>query len=332
MTTARRSPGMHQIKHDEATGLPADSSSESAPPPRHPRYAHTAVVRQATGGRALAVFAAAVLLAMVSAAIGAGAAVTAASYIDRPGTVATARSLLATPTLPPGSIEQVAAEVLPSVVELQTTQGQDVATGSGIILSADGLILTNNHVVAPPTDNAAGQKPAQTHVTLADGRTAPFSIVGTDPASDIAVVRGQGLSDLTPITFGSPASLQVGQQVVAVGSPLGLNGTVTSGIISALNRTVSSTGDPSFTLLHVIQTDAPLNPGNSGGALVNLKGQLIGINSAIASTGDASAETGSTGLGFAIPADQAKAIADALTSAAAAQPSPLGVRADAATR
>lgn len=278
----------------------------------------------------MAVFAGAVLLAMVSAGIGAAVAVTAAPYIDRASTAA-AGSLLATPTLPPGSIEQVAAKVLPSVVELQTTQGPDIVTGSGVILSADGLILTNSHVVAPPIDNAADRETAQTQVTLADGRSAPFSIVGTDPASDIAVVRGQGLSGLTPITFGSSATLQVGQRVVAVGSPLGLNGTVTSGIISALNRTLSSAGDPSSTVLHVIQTDAPLNPGNSGGALVNLNGQLIGINSAIASAGDASAETGSTGLGFAIPADQVKAIADALNAAAAAQHSPRGVHFDVST-
>jgi putative serine protease PepD len=321
MSTQRRSPGMHQVQHGEATELSAESGPDSAPRPRHRRYART-----------LAVFAGAVSLATVSAGIGAGVAVTAAPYIDRASTAAAAGSLLATPTLPPGSIEQVAARVVPSVVELQTTRGQDIFTGSGIILSADGLILTNSHVVAPLTDDAAGEETAQTQVTLADGRNAPFSIVGTDPASDIAVVRGQGLSGLTPISFGSSATLQVGQRVVAVGSPLGLNGTVTSGIISALNRTVSSAGDPSSTVEHVIQTDAPLNPGNSGGALVNLNGQLIGINSAIASPGDGSGETGSTGLGFAIPADQAKAIADALNAAAAAQPSPHGVQVGVATR
>jgi putative serine protease PepD len=323
---------MHQVKHDEATELSADSSADSPPPPRHRRYAPIPVVRDAKPSRALAVFAGAVLVVIVSGGIGATVAVTAAAHIDRAITASAAGSLLATPTLPSGSIEQAAAKVLPSVVELQTTQGQDNLTGSGIILSADGLILTNSHVVAPPTDNAAGRETAQTQVTLADGRTAAFSIVGTDPASDIAVVRGQGLSGLTPIAFGSSASLQVGQQVVAVGSPLGLNGTVTSGIISALNRTVSAAGNPSSTVLHVIQTDAPLNPGNSGGALVNLNGQLIGINSAIASLGGATAETGSAGLGFAIPADQARAIADALNAAAAAQPSPVGVRAHAATR
>jgi putative serine protease PepD len=279
----------------------------------------------------LAVFAGAVLVAMVSAGVGAAVALTADPHTGRANTATAAGSLVATAILPSGPIEQVAAKVLPSVVELQTTQGPDIEVGSGIILSADGLILTNSHVVAPPTSDAAGQGTAQTQITLADGRTAPFSIVGTDPASDIAVVRGLGLSGLTPITFGSSANLQVGQQVVAVGSPLGLNGTVTSGIISALNRTVSPAGEPSPAVLHAIQTDAPLNPGNSGGALVNLNGQLIGINSAIAMPGNASAETGSTGLGFAIPVDQAKTIADKLTTAAAAQPSPRGVPVNAAT-
>jgi putative serine protease PepD len=153
-------------------------------------------------------------------------------------------------------------------------------------------------------------------VTFADGRTAPFTVVGTDPASDIAVVRAQGVSDLTPITIGSSADLRVGQNVVAVGSPLGLEGTVTTGIVSALNRPVSTSGESGNqnTVLDAIQTDAAINPGNSGGALVNMNGDLVGINSAIATMGgdSADAQSGSIGLGFAIPVDQAKRIADEL--------------------
>ena len=144
-------------------------------------------------------------------------------------------------------------------------------------------------------------------MTLSDGRTAPFTVVGTDPADDIAVIRVENLSGLTPITIGSSKDLKVGQNVVAVGSPLGLQGTVTTGIISALNRPVA-TGDEQtgqHSVMSAIQTDAAINPGNSGGALVDMNGDLIGVNSAIASMGggqdSAGAQAGSIGLGFAIP-------------------------------
>jgi putative serine protease PepD len=125
-------------------------------------------------------------------------------------------------------------------------------------------------------------------------------------------VRVQGLTGLTPIMLGSSDNLLVGQQVVAVGSPLGLNGTVTSGIISALNRSLPSANKPAITALPTIQTDVLLNPGNSGGALVDMNGQLIGINSAIASPDSTSWQSGSTGIGFAIPVEQATRIADRL--------------------
>jgi putative serine protease PepD len=167
-------------------------------------------------------------------------------------------------------------------------------------------------------------------VTFADGSTAPFTVVGTDPASDIAVVRAQGVSGLTPISLGSSAELRVGQDVVAIGSPLGLEGTVTTGIISALNRPVAAGGDANNqnTVLDAIQTDAAINPGNSGGALVNMSGELVGINSAIATLGGDSpdAQSGSIGLGFAIPVDQAKRIADELISTGTASHASLGVQ------
>jgi putative serine protease PepD len=168
-------------------------------------------------------------------------------------------------------------------------------------------------------------------VTLSDGRTAPFSVVGADPSSDIAVVRVQGLSGLTPIALGSSKDLKVGQNVVAVGSPLGLQGTVTTGIVSALDRPVSTGDGPDQnTVLDAIQTDAAINPGNSGGALVNMNGELIGVNSAIASLGgggnSSDAQSGSIGLGFAIPVDQAKRIADELVSTGTATHASLGVQ------
>ncbi len=246
------------------------------------------------------------------------------------------------------------------MVKLQIDMGQGSESGSGIVLSSDGLILTNNHVVAAISGPAEGQAmpsglgglddqdtpggpgipggqgmpggDAQATVSFSDGRTVPFTVVGTDPADDIAVVRAQGVSGLTPITLGSSKDLKVGQNVVAIGSPLGLQGTVTTGIISALDRPVT-TGDAStgqHSVMDAIQTDAAINPGNSGGALVNMNGELIGVNSAIASLGggqdSAGAQSGSIGLGFAIPADQAKRISDELVSTGTATHASLGVQ------
>jgi putative serine protease PepD len=244
---------------------------------------------------------------------------------------------------PAGSVEQVAAKVMPSVVKLQIDMGGQGDEGSGIVLSADGLILTNNHVVAPAAGQGQGAQPtsadstdggqATKTVTFSNGQTAPFTVVGTDPAGDLAVVRAQGVSGLTPITVGSSKDVKVGEQVVAIGSPLGLQGTVTTGIVSALDRPVAA-GDGSggnASVLDAIQTDAAINPGNSGGALVNMNGELIGVNSAIASMGGADAgsgggQSGSIGLGFAIPADQAKRIADELVSTGTASHGSLGVQ------
>ncbi len=234
----------------------------------------------------------------------------------------------------PGSVEQVAAKVMPSVVKLQITAGQGMAEGSGIVLSPDGLILTNNHVVAPAVQGGAGAQPAAfdggdspATVTFSDGRSVPFTVVGTDPIGDLAVVRAQGVSGLTPITIGSSKDVKIGQEVVAIGSPLGLQGTVTKGIVSALNRPVTA-GDgegSSPVVLDALQTDAAINPGNSGGPLVDMNGDLIGVNSAGASMGSGSSG-GSIGLGFAIPSDQAKRIADELISSGTASHGSLGVQ------
>jgi len=268
-------------------------------------------------------------IALVSAGIGGGVAT-----LVRPErtTVATSVSGV-TPgkpaaNLPAGSVEQVAAKVVPSVVKLETVMGRQSEEGSGIIISADGIILTNNHVVAAAKDAAPGS--TQTKVTFATGATATYKVLGTDPSSDIAVVKADGVSGLTPIVVGSSSGLRVGQDVVAVGSPLGLEGTVTTGIVSALNRPVAAGGDPQNqnTVLDAIQTDAAINPGNSGGALVDMSGQLVGVNSAIATLGgDAGqSQSGSIGLGFAIPVDQAKRIADELIQNGTAAHASLGVQ------
>ena len=320
--------------------------------------APTAPIRQVRRrSRAGAVLIGAASVAVVSGGVGAAVI---ATHHDRPAAAQAAAPAVSSPSKPvaappPGSVEQVAAKVVPSVVKLQIDTAQGSGEGSGIVLSSDGLILTNNHVVAAVSGPADGQdmpsglgglddqllpggrglsgQDAQATVTFSDGRTVPFSVVGTDPADDIAVVRAQGVSGLTPVTLGSSKDLKVGQNVVAIGSPLGLQGTVTTGIISALDRPVT-TGDEStgqHSVMNAIQTDAAINPGNSGGALVNMNGELIGVNSAIASMGGGAQDSpggpsGSIGLGFAIPSDQAKRIADELVSTGTATHASLGVQ------
>ncbi|HEX7429491.1 MAG TPA: trypsin-like peptidase domain-containing protein [Mycobacterium sp.] len=306
--------------HDPYRGAPQQPPTALPPRPAPKR------------SRAGALTAGALAIAVVSAGIGGGVALVAKPDSSTGGgTSITAAPSVPAASLPAGSVEQVAAKVVPSVVKLETDMGRASEEGSGIILSSDGLILTNNHVVA------AAKGGPETTVTFSDGRTAQFTVVGTDPSSDTAVVRADGVSDLTPITLGSSANLRVGQDVVAIGSPLGLEGTVTTGIISALNRPVAAGGDASNqnTVLDAIQTDAAINPGNSGGALVNMNGELVGVNSAIATLGGESvdAQSGSIGLGFAIPIDQAKRIADELIQNGSASHASLGVQVgnDAAT-
>ncbi len=222
-------------------------------------------------------------------------------------------------TTPLSPVEAVAARVLPSVVQLQVEGPTGAGEGSGIVLSADGLLLTNNHVIE------AAASSGQVVAVFQDGTNAPARIVGRDPSSDLAVLRAQGVSGLTPVALGNSDSVRVGQQVVAFGAPLGLGGTVTTGIVSALDRAVSvgeESGASEATVLSALQTDAAINPGNSGGPLVDMQGALIGINSAIATTG---AEGGSIGVGFSIPINQAKRVAEELERTGRATRAVLGV-------
>ena len=194
--------------------------------------------------------------------------------------------------------EAVAAEVLPSVVKVNVAGPQGQGSGSGIVLSADGEILTNYHVV-----EVAAQEGDMT-VDFDDGTSATAEVVGTDPLSDLAVIQAEDVSGLTPATIGSSDQLDVGEGVVAIGSPFGLEATVTSGIVSSLNRPVSipdDAGASTDTTYPAIQTDAAINPGNSGGPLVNLAGEVVGINSSIRTAASSAGEGGSIGLGFAIP-------------------------------
>lgn len=223
----------------------------------------------------------------------------------------------------------VAKAVSPSVVSIDVQTANGAGAGSGVIYDAKGQILTNNHVVA-------GASSGSITVTLADGRTYAASIVGTDPSTDLAVIRLQGAPpDLTPISVGDSSSLAVGAPVMAVGNPLGLSGTVTTGIVSALDRPVTTGGaqqspfgnqaTPDAVVTNAIQTSAAINPGNSGGALVNAKGQLVGINSAIAQLGGGGGQSGNIGIGFAIPVNEAKSIATQLITKGRADHAFLGV-------
>lgn len=205
-----------------------------------------------------------------------------------------------------GSVSAIAAAIVPSVVTVQVRRGDLRGTGAGVIVRSDGYILTNNHVVAPQGQTGTltvDLSPAQSGI--------PATIVGRSPVDDLAVIKVD-LGSLRAARLGRSATLQVGDEVVAVGAPLGLSGTVTSGIVSALARNIDVPGEGSATTVlgNAIQTDAAINPGNSGGALVDVTGAVVGINSAIASTSDSNTESGSIGVGFAIPIDYARSVAE----------------------
>ena len=218
---------------------------------------------------------------------------------------------------------------IPSVVSIQFQSASGSGgSGSGVVIDDSGLILTNNHVVEGAADGGS------LTVTLQDGTSTSAEIVGRDPSSDLAVVRVQNVDNLVAVKMGDSDNLQVGETVIAIGSPLGLNGTVTTGIVSAKNRpVVAGSGSGDGSVLNAIQTDAAINPGNSGGALVNLNGELVGINSAIATLGASApgSQSGSIGLGFAIPIDQAKWISQQLIDNGTVQHALLGVSVEDAT-
>jgi len=214
------------------------------------------------------------------------------------GTSASSSTASACPVTP------VANQVIPSVVTIAASGPSGSGTGSGEFIRSGGYILTNNHVISIAANGGSVK------VLFADGHTEPATITGRDPQTDLAVLKVQTSRELKVISLGSSSSVKVGQPVVAVGAPLGLSGTVTSGIVSALDRTVEVPGenDRSALLVSAVQTDASINPGNSGGALVNCEGQLVGVPTAGATVPNSGG--GSIGLGFAIPVDLANRIAD----------------------
>ncbi|WP_081790652.1 S1C family serine protease [Nocardioides sp. URHA0032] len=233
---------------------------------------------------------------------------------DTPGTVSDGLAGVDTVSEAPlpagnGSIAAVAARLLPSTVQISAEyQGQEGgATGSGFVLDRQGHIVTNNHVVQD-----ADQDKGPINVVDEDGNSYPATVVGRSSVYDLAVLYVPKAKGLEPAALGSSQALRVGESVVAIGSPLGLSSTVTAGIVSALHRpvTTGSTGDDS-SYINAVQTDAAINPGNSGGPLVNLRGQVVGVNSAIATTGGTvGGESGNIGVGFAIPIEQVRITAD----------------------
>jgi putative serine protease PepD len=261
-----------------------------------------------TKGQLWLILAGAVVLALVAGFLG--------GLLAR-GTSPTASTVPAT-TLAAGSgvgscdATAVAEHVLPTIVTISVANGSASGVGSGEIIRSNGYIVTNNHVISPAATGGT------ITVLYSSGESVPAKLVGRDPRSDLAVLKVESSTALPTIALGTSADVAVGQPVVALGAPLGLSGSVTAGIVSALGRdvTVPSDNNQTTILAGALQTDAAINPGNSGGALVDCTGKLIGINTAIATVPNASGEAGggSVGIGFAVPIDRASAIADQIIS------------------
>ncbi|MDQ3600191.1 MAG: trypsin-like peptidase domain-containing protein, partial [Actinomycetota bacterium] len=228
---------------------------------------------------------------------------------------------------PAGSVADVADRVLPAVVSIEIRVGDQGGFGSGVVIDGAGFVLTNNHVVSP----AAGNPDATLETVFADGTRVPARIVGRDPKTDLAVLKVE-VANPTVAQLGRSGALEPGDGVIAIGSPLGLASTVTTGIVSAVDRPVRLQGDGSDTnaVIDAIQTDAAINPGNSGGALVDSSGAVVGINTAIRTLGGGEGG-GSIGLGFAIPIDDARVIAEELIRSGRVRHPDLGVNAASVT-
>jgi len=267
-----------------------------------------------------------VLVAAITAlVVAAGTALATTWFVDRDTPAATVSvPVVGSSTVAP-DWERVAVAVQASVVAIAVTTSDGDGEGSGVIISADGDVLTNNHVVQGADDDTVA-------VTLFDGRIYPAEIVGLDPTTDLAVVRlTDAPANLSPAVLGDSSTVAVGQQVLAAGNPLGLQNTMTTGIVSAVNRpavTAMTTDSSDVVVTNAIQVDAAVNPGNSGGPVFDGEGKVIGITSSIATLAPAygSARSGSIGLGFAIPVNLAKKIADQLIDSGSAKHAFLGVR------
>ncbi|SOE00799.1 S1C family serine protease [Blastococcus haudaquaticus] len=270
---------------------------------------------------------------VAGALIGGGAGAGVVALVDDPagtsGTPAAAQSVVIQNPESATTATAAAAKAAPSVVTIYVSSASSSGSGSGVVLTDDGYVLTNNHVVA------GGGSGGSVQVRTSDGTLYGATVVGTDPASDLAVLRLEGAEDLTPATFADSEDVQVGDVAVAIGAPLGLSNTVTDGIISATDRAVQtgSTQDDA-TVIDALQTDAAINPGNSGGALVNGAGEVIGINTAIATVASgvpgSQSQSGNIGVGFAIPSNTAQRIAQEIVETGSATRAFLGVTAQTA--
>jgi putative serine protease PepD len=266
-------------RHDRTMPPPPPAPPDTIPPAPGGRH----WPRRIAGGAAV--------LALIAGGGTAGGLLAGRYLADHPA--ATTSSTVATgaaATVTGGdNLASVVKAVQPSIVTVMVDGARSSSLGSGVIISTDGLIVTNNHVIA--ADGTVS-------VRLSSGKTVPAKVVATDPTNDLALVQATGLSGLTPATFGTNDSVVVGDTVLAFGAPLGLENTVTSGIVSALDRSVDTGTEK---LSGLFQTDAAINEGNSGGALVDTSGHVIGIDVAIATASQS--DSGSIGVGFAIPAD-----------------------------
>jgi putative serine protease PepD len=272
-------------------------------PPGSP-FGPSAPSKSRTFLKVVAGVAAAGIIAVFSAVAG---GVVGAAVVDKNPTTTT--TVNAAPAIDRSSLADIAANVTPSVVAIKTGSGE----GSGVVFTADGYIVTNNHVVATASGTTVT-------VSFSDGSKATGTIVGTDARYDLAVVK-VNKTGLTAAKFGKSSDVRVGDTVLAIGSPLGLEGSVTEGIISAKDRTITV---QNTTMSGLLQTDAPINPGNSGGALVNTNGEVVGINSSIATDGSSE---GNIGIGFAISSDRVQAVANQLIKGEKVDHPYLGVKA-----
>jgi putative serine protease PepD len=294
-------PGSHAWT-PSGPGGPAPYGAWGSPPPRRD-------AGRVPGWLWPAVAALALVVGLVGGALG-GAAWTTVSRLAESGTSSSGMEDVDTISEPPlpegGSVASVAQRLLPSTVQIRARGGQQGgATGSGFVLDRQGHVVTNNHVVAGSTESGT------IRVVDQDGNEATARLVGRSPVYDLAVLEVEDLDGLRPASLGRADSLVVGQDVVAIGSPLGLSSTVTAGIVSALDRPVTTgNSEDESSYINAVQTDAAINPGNSGGPLVDLRGQVVGVNSAIATTGGFGAEAGNIGVGFAIPIEQVRTTAD----------------------
>ncbi|WP_329039516.1 trypsin-like peptidase domain-containing protein [Streptomyces sp. NBC_00178] len=355
MTDSHRPSGEYPMDPSNGNGSYGGGEADYPPPPAYEPERHTAEIpaahawpapapQPAPAGpgqdaprserrvkRPVALLAA---VAIAAAAIGGGTATLIGEFAGGGSTPSASGGVVNGTTVSQssaGTVSGVAAAVSPAIVEIKASSSAGQATGSGVVITSDGEIVTNNHVVSGAST---------IEVSLSTGKTYTADVVGTDPGKDLALIELHGASGLKTATLGDSDSVKVGDQVVAIGSPEGLTGTVTSGIVSALDRDVTvakedgqdqqqqqqggeswpfefggqqfngETGS-SKTTYKALQTDASLNPGNSGGALINMNGEIIGINSAMYSPSSASSTgssaAGSVGLGFAIPVDTVKA-------------------------